>query len=258
MTRNQTILVLLMAILFCLIYFFGKTKSSEQQTLEKSRSENIESTGIQNLLTEAKTSISAAQIQTINAITLDIDDTEIDSLKVPKLEQLSSTWYSYGFPSIAGFYAEKIAEINKNETSWNMAGTTYGICVKSSEDQKVKEFCSKRAVKAFENAISFNPENVDSKINLAISFVDNPPQDNPMKGILMLVDLSKKYPDNPGVSRQLGRLAIQTGQYQKAVERLLQSLALDGENRETNCLLVQAYEALNDMPNAERYKIKCN
>jgi tetratricopeptide (TPR) repeat protein len=247
-----------MAGLFCLIYFFGKTKSSEQQLLEKSRSENIESTGIQNLLTDARTNLDESQIQMINAFTTDIDKTAVDSLKVPKLKQLSGTWYSMGYPAIAGFYAEKIAEIENDENSWSMAGTTYGICVKNTEDPKVKDFCSKRSRNAFESAISFNPENVDNKINLAISYVDNPLQENPMKGILMLRELSESSPQHPGVSRQLGRLAIQTGQFEKAVERLTQSFELDGENKETNCLLVQAYEALGDMQNAERFKIKCN
>jgi cytochrome c-type biogenesis protein CcmH/NrfG len=84
----------------------------------------------------------------------------------------------------------------------------------------VKAFCNQRAVQAFENAISLNPDNASHRLNLALTYTEMPPEDNPMKGILLLRELQEQYPENTQVLNALGRLAIQTGQYARAVERL--------------------------------------
>ena len=58
----------------------------------------------------------------------------------------------------------KYEPLFKTEESWSIAGTTYALCVKNTEDQKEREFCSKRAIKAFEKSISINPDNIDNRI----------------------------------------------------------------------------------------------
>jgi Flp pilus assembly protein TadD len=138
-----------------------------------------------------------------------------------------------------------------------MAGTTYAICVKNSQDEKVKSFCSKRAVKAFESAISLAPEKIEPRINLAICYVDNPSQDNPMQGILMLRELNTKYPQSVPVLNQLGKLALQTNQIEKALERLEAAIALEPENKNTICLLATAYKNAGDQVKSNEYQKKC-
>ncbi len=256
MSKKQVTVLLAMVLLFCLIYFLGDTKSKDQQLVEKSRSENIESTGIQNLLIEAKSNLDDTQKGILNALTSEVDKSQ-DSLKVPVLEKLSSTWYSYGYPAIAGHYAEEIANTLNTEDSWAIAGSTFGICLRTSEEQKIRDYCLKRSVQAFENAISLNPDKVDYRTNLALNFVESPPQENPMKGILMLRELNEKYPNDIGVLKQLGRLAIMTGQYDKAKERLTRAYNIAPENVELNCFLAQALESLGNMEEAKKHKEIC-
>lgn len=258
MSKYQIFTVAGAIILFMLLYFCFDTIPNKQKNLEKSRMMNIESTGISNLIKDAYANIDAEQKSIIDAMNLDLEKSGSDSLKkIQILKSLSGTWYDLGFPSIAGSYAEDIAVIQKTETSWSMAGTTYAICVKNTDDGKIKDFCAKRAIKAFESAISINPESIEHRINLAICYVDQPNQDNPMQGILMLRDLNTKYPENVAVLNQLGKLALQTNQTEKALERLEAAIKLEPANKNTICLLATAYKNAGNDAKANEYQNKC-
>ena len=78
-----------------------------------------------------------------------------------------------------------------------------------------------------------------------------------MKGILKLVDLNRNHPDNIAVLYQLGRLAIETGQYKKAVLRLEKVLSLSPENKRAICLLAIAYQKTGNEVKADQFAKQC-
>lgn len=257
--NRKQIMVLGGAILLFLILYIGFDKvPPKQKDLEKSRLMNIESTGISNLVRDALLKLEPEKKSIIEAIGIDIENTGSDTIKrIERLKSLSGTWFEYGFPSIAGSYAEDIALLSGTELDWSMAGTTYALCVKKADDLKEKEFCSKRSVKAFENAISIAPDKIEPRINLAICYVDNPAQDNPMQGILMLRELNAKYPDNVAVMNQLAKLALQTNQIDRALGRLQTAIKLEPENQTTICLLAKAYKSAGNQEKAIEFEKKC-
>lgn len=258
MNKSHYLTIGVFSVLFLILYFGFDTKPHDILLAEKSRANLIETTNIQNLLTVAREELRADQMGIIDAMNMRLELATTDSAKVEEYKNLSSSWYQNEFYGIAGYYAEEIAKINEDELSWSIAGTTYATGIKESTDQKVKDFCTQRARKAFENAISINPSNLNHKINLAVSFAEQPLQDNPMKGILMLIDLNKKYPENVSVLFQLARLGIQTGQYSKAVERIETALKIEPSNQRIICLAVEAYEKNGNIDKAEEYRQQCD
>ena len=78
-----------------------------------------------------------------------------------------------------------------------------------------------------------------------------------MKGILQLIELNKENPDNPIILTNLGRLAIQTGQYEKAIQCLESALIIEPTNRNANCLLAKAYEAVGNKEKSDFYLNQC-
>jgi len=256
MNRNQIWVIAGAIILFLILYLGFEITPPKQKSLEKSRALNIEATSVNNLIQEAN--LDADKKSMIDAINLDLQKANSDSIKkLGLLKSLSGTWYDLGYPSIAGYYAEEAADIIGTDASWAIAGTTYSICTKNAKEDKTKQFCSKRAVKAFEKAISIAPEVVDHRINLANCYIDNPNPETPMQGILMLKDLNTKYPKSVAVLNQLGKLALQTNQSERALERLEAAILLEPENNVTICLLVDAYTQLGNNAKASEYKKKC-
>ncbi len=254
MQRPQFIAFFVAILAVILLYFGFRTKPVTFDQIEQTREASATTTDVNTLIAEARRDLNSSQAGQIIALeqTLDSETPDAETLKA-----LSSTWYDLGYGAIAGHYAAEVAEMEMTASAWNIAGSTFSLALQQSEDEKIRAYCLENGVSAFEKAISLEPGQIQHRLNLALLYTEMPPQDNPMKGILMLVNLNKEYPDEPTILFQLGRLAIQTGQIEKAVERLRQAASLQPENRDTWCLLAQAEEAAGHMTEAKAAHEKC-
>ncbi len=245
--------------MFLIIYLGCDTKSKEQAALVTTRAENLEIINIDRVISEAKQQLQGNDLLIIENLELSLGKDKEDSLKIKSLKSIASFWYQKGFPLVSGHYANTIAnKLKVDEMAWSICGTTFAIASKSMEDENQQKYAVSKSRLAFENALSINSEKIDNRINLALSYVDFPLQENPMKGVLMLVELNKQYPENSAVLFQLGRLALGTNQLEKAVERLSKVVELTPENKEAHCLLAEAYSKKGDSTNAQKEFEICN
>lgn len=257
MSKLQSIVLAIGFLLFSLLYFGFSPKPKTIASIESNRAVSSATVDINNLIRAVQDSLSTDQRSYLITLEKEIEASENESNKMNLLKRLSSKWFEYGQPQIAGFYAEKVAEVENSVEAWSITGTTYAAAFKGSFSEKVKDYALTNATAAFENAISLNPDAMQPKVNLALCYVEKPLKENPMKGILMLIDLNKQYPDNPLVLTNLGRLAIQTGQWDKAIQRLGRAVEVDPTNRNANCLLAQAYAETGEKEKATIYMEKC-
>lgn len=257
MTKLQLVVVGAAIVLFVVLYFGFDTTPRDMQALEKTRALSVEQTTLDVLLQEGKTALAPGQLNSVLALEQQLEEAPDDSVRTSLLKELSSRWFSLGHPAIAGAYAERVAILENSENSWAIAGTTFTICVQRSQEEKIRNYCTDKAVESFENAISIDPADIAHRVNLALLYTENPPAENPMKGITMLLELNRENPENVLVLNSLGRLAIKTGQYERAVERLEKAKGLEPGNANTSCLLARAYEGLGNMEMAQQYSEQC-
>ncbi len=257
MTKLQLIVVSAATVLLAVLYFGFDTIPKEHAEIEESRMMSATITDINALLKSAKADMTGDQSTRIQWMEQQLGAAQNDSSRIALLKDLSGAWYQAGHAAIAGHYAEEVAVLTEEEMAWSIAGTTYAAGLKGAKEEKIKQYCLEKMINAFESAISLNPENTTHKVNLALCYVDHPPQAQPMKGVLMLVDLSRKFPEDPLVLMHLGRLAIQTGQYEKAVVRLTKAVSVDPQNPKINCLLGKALEQVGKTEEAIPHQKYC-
>ncbi len=257
MTKLQWAVIAAAIALFFVLYFGCERTPPDIATAAKSRGLSAESTTPEAIKSAAMAELAPAQASNVMALEEQLSEAVPDSMRAEVLKLLSREWYQLQQPALSGYYAQQVAELQNTAESWSIAGTTYSICLQRAEEEKIRDFCTGRAVRAFENAISLEPENVANQVNLALTYTSNPPPDNPMKGVLMLRQLNQEAPDNVLVLNALARLAIQTGQYDKAVERLTAALEVAPDNVKSTCLLAQAYEGQGNAAQAEQYADRC-
>ncbi|MCB0655996.1 MAG: tetratricopeptide repeat protein [Saprospiraceae bacterium] len=236
------------------LYLGFDIKPSTQRVVEQSRLNQFESTNINTLFDEALPQLDESTRIYLQNLERSLQPN--DSLNIETYKQLSSTWFDQDNYGIAGYYAQKVAEIESTAGSWGIAGTTFAHGLKET-DPKMRDFCVNRALKAFEQAISLDPGEVSYRINRALVYTEVPPPDNPMKGVLELRDLEKQFPENTGVLTALGRLAVKTGQFERAKERFEQVLAINPEANGIYCLLVDVYNNLGEADKAAQANLKC-
>ena len=251
MNRQQIFVVVSAFALFFTLYFGCDTKSREQKALATSRILTAETLDMKTESAKALETLPAAQKADIQALTPKAASGDPSVLK-----QLSAAWHTSGRDDIAAWYAEQIAEKEKTEEAWSIAGANYYLAISQNTEKNIRDFCSQKAVNAFQNAASLNPTKLDYKINLALCYTENPPQDNPMKGILLLRELDAQNPENTAVNVQLARLAIKTGQFEKAIGRLEKIIVKEPKARKVVCLLAEAYHGANN-PKAAEMESKC-
>ncbi len=257
MNKAQLAIVFAALALFLGLYFGFDTKTGKQTTIEHSRSIQGESTSFATLLEDATSHLSTGQATQVGEIEKLVEAAKDDPERIKLLKKLSGLWYDMGQIPIAGGFAEQIAELEKADSSWSVAGGTFYNGLIAAKEPAIRQYCGDHAVKAFENAASLAPEKVEHRVNLALVYAENPPPDNPMQAVLMLRELESKHPESPAVYNALGRLAIKTGQWQRATERLEKSWSLDKKNPNTPCLLAKAYEGAGNIAKATEYAALC-
>jgi tetratricopeptide (TPR) repeat protein len=258
MTKAQILVIFLALALFLGLYLGFDTKPSAQKKLEEAPLAKGEGTSFESLLADAKSHADAALLSAVKKAESEADSTNKDAERVAALKQLSALWYNADHIPLAGVYAEKVAEIEKADTAWSVVGATFYNALIASQEPAVRDFCAQHARHAFETASTLNPGKPEHTVNLALVYAENPPPDNPMKAVLMLRDLEKKYPESPAVYNALGRLAIKTGQWQRAIDRLEKAWSLDKTNFNTPCLLAKAYEGAGQMDKSAEFAKICN
>jgi tetratricopeptide (TPR) repeat protein len=252
MNRQQIIVVASAVALFFILYFGCDVQSKEQKTFEVARALTGATMDIAALKKDAIKALKPAQASEIESLTQKSESSKDPSV----LKQLSAAWHNAGQDAMAAHYAEKVAELEKTDESWSIAGANYYLALQNTEDKPLRDFCANQAAKAFQNAASLNPTKLEHRINLALCYTENPPQDNPMKGILLLRELDTQNPENIAVNSQLARLAIKTGQFDRAIGRLEKVLVKEPNNPKLVCMLAEAYTGANN-PKAAEMRQKC-
>jgi len=256
--RTQWIAVAAASLLLLLTYWGCPVRPPEAGA-ELQRAPTA-TTGLESLIRSVRDDLAPAQIATLANLEerLELAESSDTEPQRPLLEQLAGEWFRAEQPAISGIYARKIAEASGEADDWSIAATTFSLCLqRDNVDDKTRQFCAAQAEAAYQAAISLDPDDVDARINLAVSYTDSPPQDNPMKGILMLRDLEKQYPGNARVYITLAQLAIRTNQLDRAAQRLEKAVELEPENPDAVCPLARVYEQLNQEAEAASMIERC-
>lgn len=258
MNRIQLVVLLLAALLFAALYWGFDTKPASGKVLERSRALQAEATGPDQLVASSVAGLSPDSLLQFEAYDQQLQAAAGDAQKAEALKNLAAFWYRNGSLAVSGLMAEQVAALENSDAAWSVAGATFFEALSAESEPARRQFCAKRAVKAFESAASLNTERVEHKVNIALVYAEQPPADNPMQAVLMLRDLEQQHPDAPSVYNALGRLAIKTQQWERAIQRLEKAYSLDSRNRFTLCLLAKAYEGAGQAEKAAVFTKRCN
>ena len=256
MGRAQYLAAALAALLAVVVYFGCPVRPAELEA--GFRRGPLETTGLETLVRQARATLSPAQLATLATLDDRLASQEQPAERLDLLEQLAGEWYRAGHPAISGIYARRIAEQRNSADAWAIAGTTFSLCLKQDElADKTRQFCSSQAVAAYQAAISLEPDTAEHRVNLALTYADNPPPDNPMRGVLLLRELTEQFPNSPAVFRALGQLSLRTGQLENAARRFGRAAELAPNDPDAVCPLARVLEELGRSAESRTFADRC-
>jgi outer membrane protein len=153
-----------------------------------------------------------------------------DSLIVP--------YQQAGLYDSAAWYAEQAnAFFKTNESLLKAANASYEAYT-FAVDREKQRMLAEKTREFFNQVLEKDPGNADAKTKTAMTYMSS---EAPMKGIMMLREVVEADPGNELALFNLGMLAIQSGQYPRAVDWFGKLLAVNANHLQGNLLLGVAY-----------------
>ncbi len=179
-----------------------------------------------------------------------------DPAKMPGLYvQLSQVWEHAGQLPVSAYYGAKSARLENSEKKLTFAGQFFLQLMENESSSSVQAWEAGEAVGCLEQSLKLNPDNEDTKLALATGYIEGTGE--PMRGVQILLAIVREKPDDIPANMLLGRMAIQSGQFDKAAGRFETVLKLEPENKEALYFLAQASEGKGDKKRAIELLEKC-
>ena len=147
-----------------------------------------------------------------------------DQEKLDKAQLLAEKWDDVEQPVTSALYLEVIANQQKTLNNWLNAGSRFMKAYDITQDSLLQPALLQKANAAYKNAVEIDSTNSDARTGLGITIVNG--MGMPMQGIAMLLEVVKKDPKNLKANMSLGTFAIKSGQFDKAITRFNDIIAI--------------------------------
>ena len=169
--------------------------------------------------------------------------------------RLSQIWERNNNRSVSTYYLAKSAKLENSEKKLTFAGQIFLQLMESEGDAAVQLWEAAEAVSCLEQSLKLNPGNEETKLALATGYIEGTGE--PMRGVQILLAINREKPNDVPALMLLGRMAIRSGQVDKAIGRFETILKVEPENQEAMYFLAQAFEAKGDKKKAIELLEKC-
>ena len=255
MKQQQWLLISGGSILFAALFFFGKTVNPDKPSVTAA----TQTTPATNLSTEDvllkyKQGLNATQLQKLSQMENSVVRGDVHNQQIQIYHQLASYWMdSLQKEEPGAYYIGEAAKLENSEKNLTFAAHLLLDDMMAATDAAQQHWTATRAKELFEIALKLNPQNDSSKIGLGACYMFGNISGNPMQGILLIKEVADKNPDNVYAQMMLGLGGIQSGQYDKAIERFLNVINKQPDNIEAILNLAQAYDRENNKTDAVKW-----
>jgi len=178
---------------------------------------------------------------------------DVKEQKLKVYHQMAHFWGdSIGlFPPYAWYEAEA-ARLENSEKSLTFAAQLFLSSLQEDQqaDAQLTKWKALQARDLFERSLKINPNNDSSKVGLGGCILFGNISDNPMEGLKMIMDVTKKDSTNIYAQMMLVQGSLISGQFDKAITRLQSVNRMQPDNIEAILMLADLYERNNDKATA--------
>ncbi len=165
--------------------------------------------------------------------------------KINFADNLAGHYLNYGILDSAVSLAKKI-ENWSTEPDERAMNIYFKAFERSQDQQRSKEYADKSG-ELIKQLMEKDPSNLLLKNRLAMTLVVG---ENPMAGIAMLREILEEDETNRQAILNLGLLAIQSGQFERAKERFKKLISLDATDHESKLYLAVSMIEINEQSQA--------
>jgi tetratricopeptide (TPR) repeat protein len=262
MKRQQILLAGAGVFILLTLYFLGQTVPLRKKPVAAADgaagAPAVKSIGLQDILQASQSKLTPAQSSYVGRLQQSVvrGDVKAQQLNVDRL--LADFWkdsVQSGFLLYA-YYTGEAAKLENSEKSLTFAAQLFLQSLRDQDNQALKIWMATNAKELFEKALELNPNNDSTKVGLGASYIFGSSADNPtevMQGIQRILEVAHRDSTNMYAQFMLGLGGIESGQLDRAVERLTTVVRHQPANVEAILLLAEVQQQKGDKAEAIRW-----
>jgi tetratricopeptide (TPR) repeat protein len=256
--KSQWITIIVAVISVAIIYKFGRTvpiKKVSQSEIKEPLT-NTAGVSFDSILKLAKKQLTPEQIVRLDKIEKSLETqtgkpNTNNTLRLNTYHQLAHFWAdSVGIFETFAWYNAEAARLENSEKSLTFAAHQFLENLQNDEVGQRRQWKALQAKDLFERSLKINPSNDSAKVGLGAIFLFGNISASPMEGILKIREVAEKDSTNIYAQMMLAKGSLISGQYDKAITRLLTINRLKTDNAETILMLADVYERKAEKTNA--------
>jgi tetratricopeptide (TPR) repeat protein len=252
--KQQLILVSSGVVLLCLIYFFGKTIPPKKSPGAVAAATGPKEVSFNTILEASKQQLTPAQQAQVAQLETAVVRGDVKDQQIKVYKQLAEFWKDSAHLLLPyGYYSAQAAKLENSQKSLTFAAQFFLEGVRRQENPDLQRWMASEAKELFEKALQKDPGNDSLKIGLGSCYLLGNISESPMQGIMMIREVAEKNPENMYAQFMLGLGGMISGQFDKAIDRLLKVVQHQPENIEAILMLAEAYERQNDKAGAMKW-----
>jgi tetratricopeptide (TPR) repeat protein len=259
MKRQQYLVAGTAVLVLLALYIFGQTVPPHQKPNAAmagvAGAPPGKSVGLQEILQAAQARLTPGQLSYVNRLQQSVVRGDVQTQQLNIDRQLAEFWkdsVSDGFLLYA-YYTGEAGKLEKSEKKLTFAAQLFLQSLRGQDDPALTGWMATDAKELFEKALELNPNNDSSKIGLGASYIFGSQAGNPMEvmqGIQRILEVARRDSTNMYAQLMLGWGGLESGQYDKAIERLTTVVRHQPANIEAILLLAEVYQQKGDKANA--------
>jgi len=201
-----------------------------------------------SIVTASRRQLPKTAVDTVLTIENELTAIRDSSRMASVFIRLSGIWKRNNVATVATYYAAKAAKLENSEKKLTFAGQNFLELMGNESSPSVQMWEAREAVGCLEQSLQINPDNEDTKLALAEGYIEGTGE--PMRGVQILLAITREKPDDVAANMLLGKMSIQSAQFETVLKQ-------EPENKEALYFLAQAYEGTGNKKKAIELLEKC-
>ena len=262
MIRQQYLVAGSGVLVLLALYFFGQTVPPHPKPNAAMAGvagvPTVKSIGLQEILQASQARLTPAQLSYVNRLQHSVVRGDVQVQQLNAYRQLAGFWkdsVTDGYLLYA-YYTGEAAKLEKSEKKLTFAAQLFLQSLRGQDNPALNGWMATDAKELFEKALELNPENDSSKVGLGASYIFGSQAGNPMEvmqGIQRILEVARRDSTNMYAQLMLGWGGLESGQFDKAIERLTTVVRHQPANIEATLLLAEVYQQKGDKADATKW-----
>lgn len=201
-----------------------------------------------SLLAASRKQLPKTAADSVETIENELQATRDSSRMASVFIRLAHVWEVNNQAPVAAYFGAQAAKLENSEKKLNFAGQFFLDLMHEDTSSAMHMWEAQEAVDCFKRSLAVNPNSDSTKMALAAGYIEGTGET--MQGVQLLLGITREKPDNVPANMMLGKLAIQSGQYDKAQKRFEEILKLQPKNAEAMYFLAETYKGKGDKEKA--------